>query len=196
MTKIGVIPEEMADLLAAPHVTMALLAELSFETATYRLHSGVGRLRVAGEVWHGVADPGAGRLVKISAIELPGVGVASVVTLVLTGADRDLIRSLRREASQAEGRPAALYWQAFEAGTVRAIGDPVLWFPEGTMSSPSFSWDGVGRRSISVNVEGIFSAKNFEIGGKYTSADQQRTYPEDKFFDFAGKQQRYIWPQE
>ncbi|WP_083656504.1 hypothetical protein [Mongoliimonas terrestris] len=200
MTTIGIIPEEYEALLSAPHVVLTVLAHMQFASGELRLHPGTGTLEAGGLEWQGVTDPGQTRVVKIGPVQLPEVNVASKVDLTLTGVDTAFLRETRRIVTsrhrEVEGRRADLYLAVFRPGTDTAVTPPLPLFTNGRMTAPSFRFDGIGNREVTVGIEGVFSAKNFAPGGRYTTADQRRRYPgtTDRFFEYVGAKLSYRWP--
>lgn len=182
------------EFLQRPHIARAWFARLDLPAGISYLHSGVGSVDLDGHTWIGVSDPLSGRLVSLSQVEEPAFGQAAAITIVLSGANREFIQSVHATARQIEGRPADIYWCAFDGETQQpwASGLKKL-FPKGRMTSPSIQWTGIGQRSVSITIENIFQAQNFAPGGRWTGADQRRRYPGDKGMDFIGVEIKEQW---
>lgn len=178
-------PAEM-EMLAAPHVARAWFVALDLPSGLSRLHSGVGRVTVGGQEWRGVSDPVGGRLVSIAGVEEPSFGQAAAVTLVLTGADVAFLKSVHAARHEIEGRPANIYWCAFDGETQKPIGGLKGLFTRGRMSSPTISWAGIGVRTVTLTIENVWAASDFPAGRRWNPADQRRVYPGDKGLDFVG----------
>lgn len=179
--------------LAQPHVARAWFVMLDLPSGVARLHSGVGRVTVGGFEWRGVTDPIGGRLVSIAGVEEPAFGQAAAVTITLTGADRSFLQSVHATRRQIEGRPANIYWCAFDGETQTPLMALKGLFTRGRMSSPSLQWSGVGVRTVSLTIENIWAAQNFAPGRKWNPADQQRRYPGDKGLDYVGQKVSENW---
>lgn len=173
------------DALARPHVARAWLVSLDLPGGWVYLHSGVGRVNVAGQTWRGVTDPSVpGRLLSIGTIKEPRFGQAAAITFTLGGVTADFMRSLR--LNSVEGRTANVYWCAFDAETQQVIIQPTLLFPFGRMTSPSRRAEGIGTRTVSLTIESIWSSMNYPSGDRWTYGDQLRRYPGDQGLQFVG----------
>lgn len=184
---------EEIDALGAPHVARAWFAMLDLPSGVARLHSGAGRIMAGGFEWRGVSDPIGGRLVSLAGVEEPAFGQAAAVTITLTGADRSFLQSVHATRRQIEGRPANIYWCAFDGETQKPLMELKGLFTRGRMSSPSLQWSGLGARTVSLTVENIWAAQNFAPGRKWNPADQQRLYPGDKGLDYVGQKVSENW---
>lgn len=178
-------PDEI-EALGRPHVARAWFAELDLPAGMTRLHSGVGTVTIDGLKWRGVSDPIGGRMVSISGVREPAFGQAAAVTIVLSGADREFIRSVHATRSDIEGRSANIYWCAFDGETQRPITGLKGLFTRGYMSAPSISWSGLASRTVSITIENIWSAQNFKPGNRWNPTGQRDLYPGDKGLDFVG----------
>lgn len=178
-------PAEIA-LLRYPHVSRAWFAMLDLPSGAVYLHTGVGNVTIEGQRWVGVTDPVGERLVSISGVREPAFGQAAAVNIVLSGADAAFLQSVHATASQIEGRSANVYWCAFDAETQAPITALKGLFVRGYMTSPSIRWAGIGRRTVSLTIENIWSAKNFKPGNRWNGTGQRELYPGDKGLDFTG----------
>lgn len=172
--------------LARPHVARAWFARLDLPSGVAHLHSGTGRVTIAGQEWVGVSDPIRGQLVSVSQVEEPAFGQAAAVTVTLGGANKEFIQSVHATAREIEGREAEISWAAFDGETQEILIGLKKLFPRGRMTSPSIQWSGIGRRTVSITIENIFSAQNFAPGGRWNSTGQQQRYPGDLGLEFIG----------
>lgn len=179
--------------LGRPHVSRAWFAELDLPSGLARLHSGVGTVAIDGVEWRGVSDPVGGRMVSISGVREPAFGQAAAVTIILSGADRDFIRSVHATRRDIEGRSANIYWCAFDGETQQPITTLKGLFTRGYMSAPSISWSGLASRSVAITIENIWSAQNFKPGNRWNPTGQRELYPGDKGFDFVGVKVNESW---
>lgn len=188
-------PFTPADLaaLTRPHVARLWLARLDLPTGEWRVHSGAGPLTLGGFAWRGVNDPAGGVLVSLGQVEEPRFGSAVAITLTLSGANRAFLQSVHATARQIEGRPADVYWAAFDQETQQPITGLKTLFGRGRMTSPSIHWQGMGVRTVSITVESIWSAKNFAPGGLWNDAGQQRRFPGDKGLAFVNQKVSENW---
>lgn len=178
--------------LSRPHVMRAWLVEFDLPGGIVRLHNGAGTVTVAGKEWSGVSDPTVpGRMVSVSQMEEPRFGAAAAITFQLGGVTADFLKSLRKVAI--EGRPASVYWAAFDGETQEVIGAPVLLFPRGRMTSPARRREGIGVRTVEITIENIWSSLNYAPGGRWNPADQKRRHPGDKGLDFIGVDVLETW---
>lgn len=191
---IGLFPGSLLPWLENPTVICTVLARLYLYDGVARLHAGYGSLEVDGDVYLGVSDPGQTRMVQVSAIEEPRPGVASKITLTLSGVDAGFIRTVRSDMSRVEGRRADLMITFWDPATREAIGKPVVWFPYGTMTSPSIRFARPGARDFSLTIESIWSARNFSPAGQISDSDQRRRSPGDSACRNVGGNHIEKWP--
>jgi hypothetical protein len=180
--------------LQRPHIARAWFARLDLPSGIAYLHSGVGRVTIDGQDWIGVSDPISGRLVSLSQVEEAAFGQAAAITIVLSGANREFIASVHATAREIEGRPADIYWAAFDGETQQIwAGGLKKLFPRGRMTSATIQWSGIGQRAVSLTIENIWQAQNFAPGGRWTSADQRRRWPGDRGLDYIGVEITENW---
>ena len=178
--------------LSAPHVGRAFFVMLDLPDGITRLHNGVGRANIGGYEWRGVTDPIGGRLASLSEIEEPQFGSSPAIQIILTGVDVAFMRSVKSLARQIEGRPAEVYFAVIDPETMEVLIDLRRIFM-GSMSAPSLSWSGVNSRMVGLTIESIWSGMKFPSGGKWSSADQKRRYPDDLGLDFLGVEVEDNW---
>jgi hypothetical protein len=179
--------------LGAPHVARAWFVRLDLPTGVAHLHSGVGTVIIDGIEWRGVTDPIGGRAVAISGVKEPAFGQATAVTISLTGADREFLRSVHATRAQIEGRAADIYWCAYDGETQQPVTGLKGLFTRGYMSAPTLSWEGLSTRSVSITIENIWSAMNFKTGRRWNPTGQRELYPGDKGLDFVGVKVQENW---
>lgn len=182
----AIISATDADKLARPHVARAWFGAFDLPAGMLNVHSGIGRVTVGGIEYRGVSDPVGGRLVSVSQVDEPQFGQAASVQIALTGADKDFVKSIRVGAAEIEGRPANIYWAAFDAETQELLTALIPVFPFGRMTAPAIQWQGIGIRTVTLTVESIWQAKNYPPGGRWNPADQRRRFPGDRGLEFVG----------
>lgn len=191
MADIGVFPASLADALAAPTVALLELAVFVFGdgaggTVTRRYHRGAGTLTIEGEDYIGISDPGGLRVVDISYVELPTTQVASKVDITLAGVDQAFQSLLISQINDIRGASAEIYFVCYDTDTYQPIGPPVLVFDNGVCGHPRFSARSDGLRTFTLPIDGIWSAKNHEPGGRLNDADQTQRFPGDRGFELIG----------
>lgn len=189
---LGVLTPEAVALARRPKVVAAMLARLHLADGILRLHAGAGTIRLSGEEFAGVSDPGRARLCSIDAIEEPRAGVASYVRIGLAGVDREFVSYMREHRTEIEGLRCDLLVGLWDAAT----GDGVLTgvFERGSMTGAGFRWSEKGLREWSVTVVGAFAARNVAVDGRLTPADQQRRHAGDTALDLIGGSVAVRWP--
>lgn len=190
MSDIGVVPAELAELLARPSVCLIDLAVFVFPdgeggTVTRRWHRGAGTLTVDGDEYYGVADPTGARVISIGFVELPTVQVAAKLDITVRGADEDFMSVVLTDSHLIAGSSMELYFCAFDTDTYQPI-KKFLMFDNGRCGRPRVRAESSGLRVIDVPVDGVWSAKNFAPGGRMNNADQQRRFPGDRGAEFIG----------
>jgi hypothetical protein len=181
------------ELLARPHVARSWFAQLDLPSGMHYLHSDVGRVTIDGIEWLGVSDPLSGRFVALSQVEEPSFGQAPAITITLSGANREFIQSVHATAREIEGRPANIYWAAFDGETQQIIIGLKKLFPLGRMTSPSIQWSGIGQRTVSITIESAFATQNFAPGGRWNMAGQLQRYPGDVGLEYVGVEITEYW---
>jgi len=150
------------------------------------LHSGVGKVNLDGIDWLGVTDPIGGRLLGLGTVEEPRFGQAAALSFVLSGVNQAFLKSVYEARGDLEGRPAYVWWAAFNAETQKILIPRKLVFPRGRITSPKLTWQGIGVRTVTLTIESIFSAQNFAPGGRWNAEDQKRRHPGDRGLEFVG----------
>lgn len=186
------VDPQVFEALTAPNVSIGRFLELTLPSGVQRYHNGYGTATVEGEEWTGVSDPFAGQVVSISDIQDPRFGKAPNVEISLAVSSLDFFRSVKEMASEIEGSRAQLYIAAFNAETEKTITGLIRVF-DGFLSAPTFTRQGIGTRSITLNVESFWHSQNYPFGGKWNDAAQQRRFPGDLGFEFSGVQVTETW---
>lgn len=187
-----IFTEADLDRLAAPHVARGWFLELDLPSGLRRLHSGTGRKTLGNYDWTGVTDPVRGQLVHMSAVEEQRFGQAASVEITLSGANREFFASVHATRHEIEGRPANLYFIVFDAETEEVLIGLRNLFP-GRVTAPKLKWQGIGIRSVTLTIEGIWSSMNFPFGGKWNDAELQRRFPGAKGLQYVGVEVSEIW---
>lgn len=180
--------------LARPHISRVWFAALDLPSGVQYIHSGVGTFTHDGHDWLGIADPVGGRLVSMSQVEEPVFGQAASINFILSGVTAEFLQEWKAMAREMEGRPADVYWAAFDPETWQIWPDGlVAMFPSGRISSPGLHRIGLGVRAVSLTVESEFAAMNFPTGEQWSDADLQRRYPGVRGFEYLGQQISEQW---
>lgn len=170
------LPSVVRELAGGHRVSAAFLFEFNFLSGTQRFWDGVGYLTANGHDWLGF-----GEMLAVSGLEQGRGMTAPQVTFTLSGVDSNLLAVAVNGASEATGRPCAVYLQFLSAAGV-PLDDPVaVWV--GTMDTPSFS-TGVKNQKISMTAETLFVERVRSPHGFMTDTDQRARWPADKGFEF------------
>lgn len=191
---LGLFTDAQVAALSRPHVVCTLVARLHLYDGILRVHPGYGTLTVDGEDYLGVTDPGRTRLVGISEIVEPRVGLASAVEITLAGVDAAFLAAIRADYLRMEGRACDLMFVLFDASTQDVIGSPVNLMPGGTMTAPRIKFERPGVREFRFTVESLWSVRNFTPAGRISDADQKRRSAGDKACRHVGSQRGEKWP--
>lgn len=191
MADIGVFPASLETALESPTAALVELAKFVFGdgeggTITRRFHAGAGNITVEGEVYEGVTDPAGIRVVEISPVELPTAQVAAKVDITISYVDKTFAAQVRAERNVIYGAEAEIYECVFDTETYQPITSPVLIFDNGRCGYPRFAIQGNGLRAITIPIDGVWSSKNYEPGGRINNADQTQRYPGDRGFELVG----------
>lgn len=151
-----------------------LLAFLDFATEETRLWSGVGDLLWDDQVWKGIG--GLGRVSSLEeTVELRAVGMS----LQLAGVKTENISDVASEPIQ--GRRAQL-WLGFLNSDFALIADPVMIF-DGRMDTVEIA-DGGPSAVITMAVENRLRDLERARARRYTDADQQSRFPNDRGLEY------------
>jgi hypothetical protein len=191
---IGLFTAAQVTALSAPHVVCTMLARLHLYDGILRLHPGYGTITVDGDDYRGVTDPGQTRVVSISEIEEPRVGVASAVEITLAGVNAAFLSAIRADYLRMEGRACDLMFALFDTSTGVLIGAPVNLLIGGSMTAPRVRFERPGGREFRFTVESLWSARNFTPAGKISDADQKRRSAGDKACRHVGSSRIEKWP--
>lgn len=195
---MSLFPETIALSLAGAKVQCAWLVDFAFTTERVRLWQGFGPLDTAdGNRWNGL-----GALGSVSGIEQAVNGQAPRARFTLSGIDGQIMRLARDEyVAEVKGRIATVLIQFFGTDDItdpdnqRVLDAPYpLW--SGRCMTPSFGLGEDGERSVTIEAESLFSMRSRPAYAMYTDADQQRRFPGDKGFEFAGTlvNKEVTWP--
>lgn len=159
--------------------------ELDFPSGIQRLHTGCGDLTIDGETF-----TGCGNFSSISNISEGSTLEANGVRLSLSGIDLAEISVVLTD--QYQGRPARV-WLGFFDDSYDLVVDPVLL--DVLRLDDSDIEHGEGSR-VNLGLESLQALWGRPNLARYTSADQQVDWPEDKFFDFVPRtvDQEITWP--
>jgi hypothetical protein len=179
--------EQEMTFLRRPNIARVWLVELTLlDGEFWRLHSGAGKVTISGHEWSGVTDPGGQQLVQISPVEDPRFGQAAKIDIVLSGVTRDFVKSVKERALEIEGLPATVYWVAVDQETLEVWSSgPKQLFP-GYLSAPKVIRNSISSRTVSLAIESLWQSQNYQWGGFWNFADQQRRFPGDKGLQFVG----------
>jgi len=171
--------------LAAPNVMRAWFLETDLPSGRSFLWNGVGNITLEGQEWRGVSDPYSGRFVSFSGLERARFGQAPAVQILLSGANIEFVRSVRRDAREIEGKEGFLSFRVFDAETVEPLTDLKRMFT-GYISAPFIDHQSIGVRTVGITIEGDWNAKNFPGIERWSPAGQRLRHPGDEGLDLLG----------
>ncbi len=151
-----------------------LLASLDFVGGMKRLWSGVGTLSWDGEDWLG-----AGSLGRVSTIEETMELRAAGMSMQLSGVQDEDLTEVITEPIQ--GRRAKVYL-GFLDSNFQLVSDPIVIF-DGRMDTVEIV-DGGSTATITMMVENRLRDLDRARTRRYTDADQQSRYPNDRGLEY------------
>lgn len=200
---------DMASGLSDKNVSLVVMAELFFQSATLRMWTGLGTLN-----WRDEDYFGGGNFIGISPIEETQDSVAKGLVASLSGIPSTLISLALTERFR--GRPFRLYLAIVDSRSYVATEDapgrveledgtgfvllennfvnsPYRIF-SGLMDTMEFTDNG-STADIRLSVENILITGQRTKLSRYTQEDQRKTYPSDKGFDLINQLQdkELVW---
>ncbi|RIK83558.1 MAG: transcriptional regulator [Hyphomicrobiales bacterium] len=170
--------------LSGLYIQPAWFAHVDFPSGERRLHTGMGPVEIGGHEWEGVSDPFGGQLVGLGAVEEPYFGQAPAVDVVMSGANREFLKSVWDDRHAIEGCSCDLYFATFDAET----GEPVVMFRrmmQGRLTAPRVVINGPVVRAISLKIVGEFEGLNFPtMGSMWSPTGQRQRHSGDKGLDY------------
>jgi len=179
-------PQKLLDKLSELHIQRALFAHVKLSSGDRRFHTGLGPQEIGGYVWEGVSDPFGGQVISIGAIEDPWFGYAPAVDVVISGANKQWLKTLWDDREDLDGAACDLYFAVFDAETGEIVVDLVSLMP-GRITAPKFSFVGLSIRFIQLKIVSAFEGLNFPAtNAAWSPAGQRARFPGDKGLDFIG----------
>lgn len=161
--------------LAAPVVRLALLVDLDFASGRSRIWSGLGALSWGGNTWQGMGD-----LLAVSSIEETAEVRSVAVTLTLAGVPGSAV-ALLADDERWQNREARIHLATFDADGVTMQGEPVQ-IMRGRMDQLGYSEGETA--TFTLTVESRLADLERPRIRRYTSADQQLIYPDDRGLEY------------
>lgn len=164
--------------LAGRSVYRARLVLFDFLSGPRRLFEGVGQIRTPdGYIWSG-----AGVLGSIGDIEGAKGGQAPTTQFTLSGVDKDLISVGIASSEESKGRDLSVFCQHYD-DSWQPLDGPYETFG-GTMDTMKISATGIETRTVTLNAEGIFTARGYSPFSYFSDRDQKRLHPGDRGAEF------------
>lgn len=173
------LPSPLASALSGGEIVPFFLAQLTFRSATRYVWTGVGSLTYGGLTYTGV-----GSFASIGGIS-EGLNVqADGTSVTLSGIEKMLGQSpdfLSECLSDIRAQAPAKLWFGLMTGTTTVLATYLVF--NGIIDKPTLnlSTDAI---SISLALESRLLDLGRSSGRRYTSADQNDTYPDDSGFDW------------
>jgi hypothetical protein len=187
--KVRSLSTAVAAAIAAPQVSLALFAELSFADNTYYLFSGIGQITPGGPAAnplstfpYGETFTGMGWLAKLSTIPQTKKVQAQNTTLSLSGIPATLVAEA---LGQVRITGQVTIWLGFFDNDNNLLADPAQIF-FGTTDVPSIS-DAAESSMIAITCENGLLSLNLAPNRQFDDTDQQIDYPGDLGFSFVTK---------
>jgi hypothetical protein len=160
--------------LAGRTVRRARLVRFDFASGTRRFFEGTGTLITPDMAeWHGAGELGA-----IGDIETARGGQAPSTDFTLSGVDQGLIAAGLASSAESKGREVSVLCQHYDE-TWLPLDNPYETFG-GTMDTLKISATGPTTRTVTLNAEGIFTARGFAPFSYFSDRDQKRLHPGDR----------------
>lgn len=159
--------------LGGATVRAGLLCFMDFVGDPRRVWGGFGTLKTNdGNSWSGLGEFGS-----VSGLSAAIGTNAQSMTLTLSGVDSDLVSLAANSAAKVKGQAAALYLQFFDENW-KPLDNPYA-IRTGLMDVMAYQANGPDKRTISLTVEGRWTARRRPIFGLYADRDQQMRFPGD-----------------
>lgn len=142
--------------LSGLYVQPAWFARVDFPSGTRWLHTGMGPVEIGDHEWEGISDPFGGQLVGLGAVEELYFGQAPAVDVVMSGANREFLKSVWDDRHVIEGCACDLYFATFDAET----GEPVVMFRrmmQGRLTAPRMVINNTSSQYSRVEVDMLVS---------------------------------------
>lgn len=164
--------------LAGRTVRRARLVLFDFASGPRRLFEGAGTLVTPdGFEWQG-----AGELGSIGDIESSRGGQAPMTEFILSGVDQANISAGLDASRESKGRDLSVLCQHYDEDWLPLDG-PYETFG-GTIDTLKIKASGPSTRTVTLNAEGIFTARGFAPFSYFSDRDQKRLHPGDRAAEY------------
>lgn len=177
--------EEQINLLSNRTVKVDLVAKLEFKTETFYVWNGEYKININGNVYfplHGTA--------QIEGLSQANSTESQAITISLNGLNNDNVDFLSialKDTSEVDQQFINIYMQLFDEDW-QPIGAPIgIWWgfmQPLTVSRSETNAEQGATQMITLNAENAFFNRSRPSSSRYTDRDQQKRYPNDKFFQF------------
>jgi hypothetical protein len=165
--------DTIAAALGGSTVRASLLAFLDFAGDPRRVWGGFGVLKTTdSNEWSGLGEFGT-----VSGLDASIGTSASPMKLTLSGVDPDMVAKAANSAADVKGRTAAIYLQFFDPHW-QPLDMPYA-LRTGAMDVMTHEATGADTRTITLAVEGRWTARRRPISGLYADRDQEARFPGD-----------------
>ena len=165
----------MVDWLSRDRVTVAIAANIQFESGTVYVHSGTGTLVLGGYVYYGM-----GRMGSVDDASETSTTSPTQVKMTLSGLDMTLFATTLNE--RCVGRNAEIYLVAMDDNGVVQVADLLF---KGRVSSTGATAGGTN--ALQYTISNIFEDWQRPFPDRYTDESQQAAYPGDHIFRYVAQ---------
>lgn len=167
--------DSMVDWLSRDRVTVAIAANIQFESGTVYVHSGTGTLILGGHVYYGM-----GRMGSVDDASETSTTSPTQVKMTLSGLDMALFATTLNE--RCVGRNAEIYLVAMDDNGVVQVADLLF---KGRVSSTGATAGGTN--ALQYTISNIFEDWQRPFPDRYTDESQQAAYPGDRIFRYVAQ---------
>lgn len=167
--------DSMLDWLSRDRVTVAIAANIQFESGTAYVHSGTGNLVIGGFVYYGM-----GRMGSIDDVTENNTTSPSQLKMTLSGLDLSLFAKTLNE--RCVGRPAEIFLVAIDDNGKAQVADLIF---QGKVSSTGATAGETN--ALQYTVSNIFEDWQRPFPDRFTDESHQAAQPGDRIFRYVAQ---------
>lgn len=167
--------EEVADLLMQDRVTIALAAQIGFDSGTVYVHSGTGPIVLGGYVYHGLGSLGRVDVASESHTTSP-----TQLKLTLSGLDLSLLSITLNE--NCVGREASIFLLVLDEAS-KVLANNLLFKGKVTATGARAG----NENTLQYTLSNIFEDWQRPWAERYTDESHKAKYPDDRIFRYVAQ---------